>query len=97
MRFLGLTLGEIATLIGLLGGGFSGIMFLFKAIVIAPLKSSIDSLEKSVTIFSRQLEESKADRQILHQRINKMDVRVTILEEHDKWEETHRKGGQHEQ
>lgn len=86
MRFLGLTIGEIATLIGLLGGGFSGIMFLFKSIVISPLKSSIDSLEKSVAIFSRQLEESKNDRQTLHQRINKMDVRVTVLEEHDKWE-----------
>lgn len=91
MNIAGLTLGEIATLFGLVSSGFGVIMFLFKAIVISPLSSSIDSLQKSIDNFSDQLDESKRDRVTLHQRINKIDKRVTVLEEHDRWEETHRK------
>jgi septal ring factor EnvC (AmiA/AmiB activator) len=62
-------------------------MFLFRAIVISPLQTSIDRLEDSISNFSEQLDESKRDRGILHQRINKLDTRVTVLEEHDKWED----------
>lgn len=87
MKIFGLTIGEIATLVGMAGGFISGIMFLFKSIVIGPLQNSINSLQSTIEIFSDQLEDSKKDRGILHQRINKMDKRVTLLEEHDKWEE----------
>ncbi|WP_375180111.1 hypothetical protein [Enterococcus rotai] len=91
MNVAGLTIGEIATIFGLISSGFGVIMFLFKAIVISPLSTSIDSLQKSIENFSAQLDESKRDRVVLHQRINKLDKRVTILEERDSWEDTHRK------
>ncbi|MHC5227587.1 hypothetical protein ACYSNW_04820 [Enterococcus sp. LJL99] len=96
MKFFGITIGEVATLIALITSVVSGLMFLLKAIVINPvvdkLGQSIDNLERSILQFSSQLDESKKDREGLHIRINKMDKRVTILEEHDKWEETHKKG-----
>lgn len=91
MQIFGLTIGEIATLASLATGFISGIFFLFKSIVIGPLQSSINTLQKSIENFSGQLEDSKKDRGLLHQRINKMDKRVAILEEHDKWEEKNKK------
>lgn len=96
MQFFGITIGEVATLVTLVTGVVSMLMFLLKAIVINPvvdkLGLSIDNLQKSIEVFSSQLDESKKDRATLHQRINKIDKRVTVLEEHDKWEETKRKG-----
>ena len=87
VKIFGLTLAEISILIGLVGTFFGGVMYLFKSIVIAPLQNSIDSLQSSIQNFSNQLEESKKDRESLHQRINKLITRIIILEEHDKWEE----------
>lgn len=95
MKFFGVTIGEVATLVALITSGFSAMLFLLKAIVINPtvdkLGASLDSLQKSIELFSIQLDESKKDRLTLHRRIDKIDKRVILLEAHDKWEETHRK------
>ncbi|WP_242700657.1 hypothetical protein DOK67_0000148 [Enterococcus sp. DIV0212c] len=53
--------------------------------------SELEINTKRIENFSAQLDESKRDRVVLHQRINKLDKRVTILEERDSWEDTHRK------
>lgn len=89
MRLLGIPVGEVGALLGIIVTISGGVMFLFRSIVISPLQTSIDELEKSISNFSEQLDESKKDRGILHQRINKIDTRVTLLEEHEKWEEEH--------
>ncbi|CRH23049.1 hypothetical protein AB6819_11825 [Carnobacterium maltaromaticum] len=86
MTFLGLTIGEWATLIALITSMFSGLIFLFRSIIINPLSANMKSLENVIDSFRLDLEESKKDRGVLHIRINKLDTRVTVLEEHDKWE-----------
>lgn len=87
MRIFGIPIGEVGALLGIIVTISGAVMFLFRAIVISPLQTSIDRLEDSISNFSEQLDESKRDRGILHQRINKLDTRVTVLEEHDKWED----------
>ena len=86
MTFLGLTLGEWATLFALVTSMVSGLIFLFRSIIINPLNTTIEGLKGSIDGFRLDLEESKKDRGVLHIRINKLDTRVTVLEEHDKWE-----------
>ncbi|MDT2747078.1 hypothetical protein [Vagococcus fluvialis] len=87
MSIFGIPIGEVGALLGIIVTISGAVMFLFRAIVISPLQTSIDRLEDSISNFSEQLDESKRDRGILHQRINKLDTRVTVLEEHDKWED----------
>lgn len=87
MSIFGIPIGEVGALLGIIVTISGAVMFLFRTIVISPLQTSIDRLEDSISNFSEQLDESKRDRGILHQRINKLDTRVTVLEEHDKWED----------
>lgn len=87
MNIFGIPIGEVGALLGVIVTISGVVMFLFRSIVISPLQTSIDSLKESISNFSEQLDESKKDRGILHQRINKLDTRISILEEHDKWEE----------
>lgn len=76
----GLSVTEWVALIGLVVSVFSGLAWLFKKIVGEPFMADFHELSKSMNNLTKQLEESKQDRQQLHIRVNKSNTRIEKVE-----------------
>lgn len=76
----GLSVTEWIALIGFIISIFSGLAWLFKKIVVEPFMSNFHELSHSMNNLTKQLEESKQDRQQLHIRVNKSNTRIDKAE-----------------
>ncbi|EAC6755212.1 hypothetical protein K5L52_000571 [Listeria monocytogenes] len=80
MQILGISLTDWFAIIGFGGTLLSGLIFIFKRIVVQPILDRLSNLADSMDNFSAQLSESKQDRQTLHLRVNKVSGRVDRVE-----------------
>lgn len=76
----GLAITEWVALIGFAVSLFSGLAWLFKKIVGKPFMDRFDNLTNSMNNLTKQLEESRQDRQQLHIRVNKSNTRIDKTE-----------------
>ncbi|MDT2814376.1 hypothetical protein P7H75_05915 [Vagococcus carniphilus] len=74
MNFFGVSIGELAALLTVLGIIISFVMYLLKVIVITPLTAQIMSLKNVISDLNEKMDKSEEDKSELKRELEKIKV-----------------------